>query len=139
MIQILRLLGTDQKLYPIVGPLVMNPAVLKYNNHYPFKTGEKFLWYIATDEQDNVLGFIPLQHKRSEYSINNYYAQQENHDEILTCLLNAISDDYTNDMPPLTALVQTLHKEVFGQQGFRTVKEWKLYIKMEKTNERSNN
>ena len=139
MIQILRLLGTDKRLYPTVGPLVMNPSVLKYNNYYPFKTNEKFLWYIATDEQDNVLGFIPLQHKRSEYSINNYYAQQEGHDEILTCLIESIFSDYTDETLPLAALVQTPHKEIFEQQGFRIVKEWKLYIKMEKTNERNDN
>ena len=37
MMQILKLQGTDRQLYRLVGPLVMNPKVLKSNNNYPFK------------------------------------------------------------------------------------------------------
>lgn len=42
MIQIIRLDGIDKKLYPLIGPLVMNPEVLRFNNNYPFKTGEQY-------------------------------------------------------------------------------------------------
>lgn len=49
MIQILKLQGTDKQLYQLVGPLVMNPNILQYNNGYPFKTGEQFVWYIAIE------------------------------------------------------------------------------------------
>ena len=44
MMQILKLQGTDRQLYRLVGPLVMNPKVLQYNNGYPFKTGEHYVW-----------------------------------------------------------------------------------------------
>lgn len=37
MMQILKLQGTDRQLCRLVGPLVMNPKVLQYNNGYPFK------------------------------------------------------------------------------------------------------
>ena len=49
MMQILKLQGTDRQLYRLVGPLVMNPKVLQYNNGYPFKTGEHYVWYIAIE------------------------------------------------------------------------------------------
>lgn len=137
MIHILRLSGTDPELYPLVGPLVMNPSVLKYNNRYPFKTGEKYVWHIATDDQEKAIGFIPVELKKGEIIINNYYAQQEGHDEILSCLLHAVCDYYIDKAPALDAVVQTAHKDLFSQEGFQTIKEWKLYLKMERKNERN--
>lgn len=35
---ILKLQGLDGRLFDLVAPLVMNPAVLRQNNNYPFKT-----------------------------------------------------------------------------------------------------
>ena len=57
--------GTDRQLYRLVGPLVMNPKVLQYNNGYPFKTGEHYVWYIAIEKQ-KVMGFIPLEMRKNE-------------------------------------------------------------------------
>ncbi len=47
MIQIMKLNGTDKQLYKLVAPLVMDPEVLKMNNNYPFKTTDKFVWFVA--------------------------------------------------------------------------------------------
>ena len=133
-IQIYKIDGNAKELYPLVGPLVMNPAVLKYNNRYPFKTTKNFEWYVAVDEENGeAVGFIPLEHKNSETLINNYYAQTEGHDEILGWLLDAVKQDMTDEMPPLTALAQIQHAALFKEQGFTTTKEWKLYLKMQKT------
>ena len=46
MIKVIQVNGTEKRLYELVAPLVMNPKVLNYNNDYPFKTGEKFIWFI---------------------------------------------------------------------------------------------
>ena len=56
---IIKLQGTDKKLYELIAPLVLNPAVLRQNNNYPFKTGPKYTWYIAI-EKEQILGFIPI-------------------------------------------------------------------------------
>ena len=48
---ILKLQGLDGRLFDLVAPLVMNPAVLRQNNNYPFKTTRNHVWYIAMDEQ----------------------------------------------------------------------------------------
>ena len=39
--KVIQLKGLDTDLYPLIGPLVMNPKVLKANNNYPFKTTAK--------------------------------------------------------------------------------------------------
>lgn len=44
---ILKLQGLDGRLFDLVAPLVMNPAVLRQNNNYPFKTTRNHVWYIA--------------------------------------------------------------------------------------------
>ena len=67
----------------------MNPKVLQYNNGYPFKTGEHYVWYIAIEKQ-KVMGFIPLEMRKNEHIINNYYAEAETHDYILDTLLNTV-------------------------------------------------
>ena len=72
MIQILKLQGTDKQLYQLVGPLVMDPNILQYNNGYPFKTGEQFVWYIAI-EKHKVAGFLTLNFRKNDHIINNYY------------------------------------------------------------------
>ena len=77
MIQIIRLDGIDKKLYPLIGPLVMNPEVLRFNNNYPFKTGEQYKWYIAVSQKE-ILGFIPVEYRKQEWIINNYYACPDN-------------------------------------------------------------
>lgn len=62
MIQTIQLHGTDKQLYKIVAPLVMDPEVLKMNNNYPFKTTDKFIWFIATNGK-HVVGFLPVELK----------------------------------------------------------------------------
>ena len=55
--KILRLNGTDKKLYALVAPLVMNPAVIRQNNNYPYKTSSKYMWHLMV-EKDKVTGFV---------------------------------------------------------------------------------
>ena len=70
MTQIVELEGTEKRLYQLVAPLVMNPVVLKQNYNYPFRTSENFIWFVAVEGKE-IVGFIPLEHKKSEAIINN--------------------------------------------------------------------
>ena len=89
---IIKLQGTDKKLYELIAPLVLNPAVLRQNNNYPFKTGPKYTWYIAI-EKEQILGFIPIkQTSVSSLMINNYYIKGDN----LTILDKLLSEILAN-------------------------------------------
>ena len=77
MTQIIELQGTEKRLYQLVAPLVMNPEVLKQNYNYPFRTSESFVWFVAVDGKE-VVGFIPLEYKKREAVINNYYIRNNN-------------------------------------------------------------
>ena len=57
--EIIRFDGIDKGLYELVAPVVMNPAVLRQNNNYPFKTTFRYVWHVAV-EDGAVMGFMPL-------------------------------------------------------------------------------
>lgn len=131
MIHIEKLSGTDKRLYRLVGPLVMNRDVIKYNQGYPFKTGEEYIWYIATDHHQT-LGFIPVEFRKSEHIINNYYAAEQDHDTICSSLLDALLCDEQEQNATLTVIAQSKHRSLFEEKGFTVIKEWKVYMKMQK-------
>lgn len=86
--EILQLDGLEPQLFNLIGPLAMNPKVLRANNNYPFKTTERFQWYIAVEDND-VTGFVPVEQKSGGYVINNYYVHNDDQ-EVLVELLGAV-------------------------------------------------
>ena len=130
MIHIKRLHGTEEELYRLVAPLVMNPAVLKQNYNFPFRTSERFEWFIALDE-GQVVGFVPLEHKSFENVINNYYIQNKNA-EVLQALLVQTIASLDEDDRPLSAVCFVEDKEIFAKLDFIEEKVWTRYVKMRK-------
>ena len=109
--KIMTLQGTDKLLYELVAPLVMNPAILRQNNNYPFKTSRSHVWYIAFHETA-VVGFMPVKKGHLYYSIDNYF----------------VSGDDPSVLSEL--LEHKRHVKVFSQKKFQTCVEWKNYDKM---------
>ena len=127
MTQIIELNGTEKRLYQLVAPLVMNPKVLKQNNNYPFRTSENFKWFVAV-EGKKVVGFLPLEHKKSEAIINNYYVK-DNNTEVLKALLEKVMDSMEKDKL-LTSVTLIEHQDLFLESGFSVEKMWRSYVKM---------
>ncbi len=120
--------GTENRLYQLIAPLVMKPAVLRQNNNYPFKTSVHHLWYVAL-EGEEVVGFMPLEIKDHSVIINNYYISGDNPDN-LTFILQDVIRDF-GGKNKLQSVTHTRHLEIFEKNGFVTIRTWKLYIKME--------
>ncbi len=129
MVQIIQLLGTDKRLYELVAPLVMNPEILKQNYNYPFRTSEDFVWFVAVDKK-KVIGFIPVEEKKKEYVINNYYIESNNEDTLKLLLEKVISE--TNTSKELTSVTFMEHSSLFKDLGFSEEKIWTRYVKMKK-------
>ncbi len=115
MVQIIQLQGTDKRLYELVAPLVMNPEILKQNYNYPFRTSEDFVWFVAVDKK-KVIGFIPVEEKKKEYVINNYYIESDNEDTLKLLLEKVISE--TNTSKELTSVTFMEHSSLFKDLGF---------------------
>lgn len=130
MKEILHFEGTAPALYSLLGPLVMNPKVLKQNNNFPFRTAENYLWFVAREE-DNVLGFVPVENRRSERVINNYFVRE--HDaELLQWLLEDVLAQQDEKKRPWAAVVLAKDVDVFRALGFEVDKVWTRYVKMRK-------
>ena len=129
MVQIIQLQGTDKRLYELVAPLVMNPEILKQNYNYPFRTSEDFVWFVAVDKE-KVIGFIPVEEKKKEYVINNYYIESNNEDTLKLLLEKVISE--TNTSKELTSVTFMEHSSLFKDLGFSEEKIWTRYVKMKK-------
>lgn len=123
---ILKLQGLDGRLFDLVAPLVMNPAVLRQNNNYPFKTTRNHVWYIAMDEQ-RVLGFMPVKMTLTNNCIDNYYISGDN-SSVIEMLLDRIIHDFSSD-GSLVAVVHERHVEDFSMKNFIPCVEWKKYVK----------
>ena len=67
----------------------MNPKVLRQNYNFPFRTDEDFVWYLAFQGR-KLLGFVPVETKRSEYVINNYYTPGRDADMLRQLLQEVI-------------------------------------------------
>lgn len=127
--EIININGTDRKLYELVAPLVMNPAILRQNNNCPFKTSLRHRWFIALDNGGSVAGFLPVRNTTGRPYIDNYYIRGDREDTI-EILLDAAKDESEYERS-LTALVHKRHVAAFEKNGFRTFLEWKNYHKMD--------
>ena len=129
---IIRLNGEEKRLYELVAPLVMSPAIIRQNNNYPYKTEKDYIWYIVTDDNDNVEGFMPLKPKICGYYIDNYYISNDNK-ETIDLLLTTILKEFGEENE-ITALVKKSHAKEFTKFGFISWNELKNYIKMDYKN-----
>lgn len=129
MIQIVQLHGTDKKLYELVAPLAMSPEVLKQNYNYPFRTAEEYEWFVALDNK-HVVGFVPVEHKKYECVINNYYIKERNVDTLKLLLEKVLEKQ--GEESSLTAVSFVEDRDVFSELGFLEDKVWTRYVKMKK-------
>ena len=119
--------GMDARLYPLVGPLVMEPDILKQNNNYPFKTSGDYVWYIAM-EGKKVAGFMPVRKEGTGLYIDNYYVKGDCEETVRALLQSIVADAGTDGL--LTALVHKRHVDTFLRNGFQVTRTLSLYDKM---------
>lgn len=132
--QIEQLEGTDKQLYQLLAPLVMSPEVIHANNNYPFKTNDNYVWFIAMEEE-NIMGFVPVERKMSKKGIiNNYYitaVSGEERERILLALLTVIAHRFKPEEWTLSSITLIQDKETFEKTGFVPISgKWVRYVKM---------
>lgn len=126
--EIEKLSGTEERLYQLVGPLVMDSSVLRQNNNYPFKTSVHHIWFVAVEEEQ-VLGFMPVEVKNDQAVINNYYIADENPGFLIAMLKSVLG--YFGKEYRVQAVVQMRDIDVFKKHKFEVIRTWKVYVRME--------
>lgn len=133
MIQVIQLKGKEKYLYRLMAPLVMDPEVIRANNNYPFRTSDCFIWFIALENQQ-VLGFVPVEQKNGKKAIiNNYYinADGDRRIEVLSELLSSIISCSNSEGWMLNSVTLMQDKEIFEKFEFSSLdKRWTRYVKM---------
>jgi hypothetical protein len=81
--------GTEKRLYEVVGPLVMDSAVLRQNDGVAFKTSETHIYFVAIEDDDCCIGFIPVQKKGKTGLINNYYVRDRDKNTMISLIKSA--------------------------------------------------
>lgn len=130
MDKILEFEGLDAALYPCVGPLVMDPAVLKQNYNFPFRTTQAYRWFVAVNGEE-LVGFIPVERRKSGWIMNNYYIKGRD-ETVLEALLQRIMAVAAEEKRTLAAISFLEDRDVFRRLGFEEVNVWKRYVKMVK-------
>ena len=91
--------GTSPRLYKLVAPLVMNAAVLRQNDNYPYKTSQRHEWLLALDDEDEnkISGFFPVERREGYAYINNYYLSAEAEESVFAGTYREIHRDVCPD------------------------------------------
>ena len=124
---IIKIEGSDKRLYNLVGPLVMNPDILIANENYPFRNTDHHVWYIAmSGKSRRVIGFLSVvgNHITNDYTSGNI--------DLLEALLEqALADQKTkttirfiagvNELPLMEKLGFTVNKT--GVKYYRVFKK----------------
>lgn len=122
--------GQSDRLYSLLAPMVMDRNVLRQNHNYPFWTSPSHVWFVAMNQKNEIISFFPLEiNGKKEAKINNYYMKMVRKN-IFQAMIDEIVD-YCYKKYSLSAVALIQHKELFESVGFQSIKEWKLYAKME--------
>jgi hypothetical protein len=116
------LIGTEKRLYEVVGPLVMDPIVLRQNDGVAFKTSENHVYFVALDNNEDCIGFIPVQKKGKIGLINNYYIQNRDK-ELMSSLIKLAEKYFKNEkLKSLLIVAQSPDYEVVQKLKFTVEK-----------------
>ena len=86
-------------------------------------------WFVAVEKR-KVIGFIPVEEKKKECIINNYYVE-DNNESTLKLLLEKVISNATAGKE-LTSVTFMEHCSLFKELGFSEEKVWTRYVKMKK-------
>ena len=97
--------------------------------HSFFFSSTDFVWFVAVDKK-KVIGFIPVEEKKKECIINNYYIEGNNESTLKLLLEKVISE--TTASKELISVTFMEHCSLFKELGFSEEKVWTRYVKMKK-------
>lgn len=124
-IRIEKVWGTDNRLYELIAPFVMNPEVIRLNGGYPFKNTEDHLWYISVKGKNMVTGFISIV---NDHLCNDFTWQDK---DLLRILIERALMDVEKGTP-VTFVADNSDRSLLEEMGFSVEKQWTKYFKMAK-------
>jgi hypothetical protein len=123
--------GTEDVLYELVAPLVMDPVVLRQNDNVAFKTTDRHVWIVAV-EQHQCVGFLPIQRKKLFGEINNYYICDRNREIFSRLLTRAEQQVKEEGYSSITIITQKLDYGLIRRKKYRKERVFINYTRFTK-------
>jgi hypothetical protein len=123
---------TDDRLYSLICKLVVNPAVLRQNDNVAFKVTPNAVWFVATDDNDTCVGFLPSAKKGTITEINNYYIKDRDVKVFSTLLSLAARAAKKEGQKSLIIIAQEQDWALLKRLKYRVEKQFVKYARYEK-------
>ncbi|MDR2683568.1 MAG: hypothetical protein LBB64_06850 [Dysgonamonadaceae bacterium] len=124
--------GTEKRLYDLVAPLVLNPAIIRQNGGVAFKTTRKHIWVVAVEEEDKCTGFLPVQINDHVGKVNNYYIKDREKEIFLALLEKTLEFAKELNLKAVDIITQIEDYDIVRQQGFTPETEFVKYTRFRK-------
>ena len=119
-----------KRLYELVAPFGYEPGSAETELQLPFPVHRKSTSGLFALDNKHVVGFVPVEHKKYECVINNYYIKERNVDTLKLLLEKVLEKQ--GEESSLTAVSFVEDRDVFSELGFLEDKVWTRYVKMKK-------
>ncbi|MDR0541704.1 MAG: hypothetical protein LBH19_05770 [Dysgonamonadaceae bacterium] len=126
------LYGTEKRLYDLIAPLVLNPAVIRQNRGFAFKTTPKHRWIVFIEEEDKCTGFLPIQIRNNVGKINNYYVKNQDEEIFSSLLKKALDYAKRQNFEALDIIAQIEDYKIVQKQGFTAETKFVNYTRFRK-------
>ncbi|MDR0543825.1 MAG: hypothetical protein LBG30_00540 [Odoribacteraceae bacterium] len=123
--------GTEQRLYDIVAPLVMDPKVIRQNDGVAFKTTANHAWILAIDKNECV-GFLPIQQKKTFAEVNNYHVRDRDKKILDRMLAQAELQMKKAGFETITVITQNTDYDVLVERKYTVEKTYIKYTRYTK-------
>lgn len=124
--------GTEKRLYDLVAPLVLNPAIIRQNGGVAFKTTRKHVWVVAVEEEERCVGFLPVQLNNTVGKINNYYIKDRDEEIFLALLKKTLEYAKELHLKAIDIITQIEDYELIQKQDFEPATQFVKYTRFRK-------
>jgi hypothetical protein len=124
--------GTAKRLYDLVAPLVLNPAVIRQNGGVAFKTSPKHVWLVSVLDNGRCAGFLPIQINNRVGKINNYYIKDRDEQLLSSLLGQVIEFAKQQNLKAIDIIAQIEDYKAVQQQGFAVETQFVRYTRFRK-------
>lgn len=115
---ILRLKGCAPEVYRIIGPIAMNPQVMKIRGNLPIVTKETYTWFVLRDNDGSVKALVGLEEVTGYMKLQAFVVLNATKKELGALIKEALREFKKTQYPKLTVSVLNEHAGLFQKEKF---------------------
>jgi hypothetical protein len=120
--------GTEERLYQLVAPLVMDKKVLAQNGNAAFYTSNKHVWFVAVVNR-KCIGFFPVKDRNQFLEVNNYHVNKRDQ-MVFNALLTAVKIYATRKKKDILINMQNVDMPCLSNVSYDILKKFVNYTRI---------